>query len=101
MKYELENNVNLVSFEYGRIEISINEKLEKDFIKILSTKLLEWTNKRWMITLSKVIGRKSKKEYEADAKKKLFEDTKKTEVYNKFIQTFPDAELVEIENKDE
>ena len=36
LKYELENNVNLVNFENGRIEISINEKLEKDFIKILS-----------------------------------------------------------------
>ena len=46
LKYELENNVNLVSFENGRIEISINEKLEKDFIKILSAKLLEWTNKK-------------------------------------------------------
>ena len=101
LKYELENNVNLVSFEHGRMEISINEKLEKDFIKILSTKLLEWTNERWMITLSKKIGEKSKKEYEADTKKKLFEDAKKTEAYNKFLQTFSDAELVEIENKDE
>ncbi len=101
LKYELENNVNLVSFENGRMEISINEKLEKDFIKILSTKLLEWTNERWMITLSKKTGEKSKKEYEADSKKKLFEDAKKTEAYNKFLQTFSDAELVEIENKDE
>ena len=54
-----------------------------------------------MITLSKEIGEKSKKEYEADTKKKLFEDAKKTEAYNKFLQTFSDAELVEIENKDE
>ena len=38
--------LNLVSFEHGRIEISINEKLEKDFIKILSAKLLEWTKRK-------------------------------------------------------
>ncbi len=99
LKYELENNVNLVSFEHGRIEISINEKLEKDFIKILSAKLLEWTNERWMITLSKKIGGKSKKESDGDAKIKLFENAKKTETYKKILQTFSDAELIDIEIK--
>ena len=33
LKYELEKNVNLVSFENQRIEISFNENLDKDFIK--------------------------------------------------------------------
>ena len=33
LKYELENNVNLVKFENLRIEISFNEKLDKSFIK--------------------------------------------------------------------
>ena len=99
LKYELENNVNLVSFEHGRIEISINEKLEKDFIKILSAKLLEWTNERWMITLSKKTGEKSKKESDKDAKNKLFENAKKTETYKKILQTFSDAELIDIEIK--
>ena len=99
LKYELENNVNLVSFEHGRIEISINEKLEKDFIKILSAKLLEWTNERWMITLSKKVGEKSKKESDGDAKIKLFENAKKTETYKKILQTFSDAELIDIEIK--
>ncbi len=99
LKYELENNVNLVSFEHGRIEISINEKLEKDFIKILSAKLLEWTKERWMITLSKKTGEKSKKESDEDAKNKLFENAKKTETYKKILQTFSDAELIDIEIK--
>ncbi len=101
LKYEIENNVNLVSFDYGRIEISINEKLEKDFIKNLSSKLLEWTNVRWMITLSKKIGEKSKKESEVENKKKLFEETKDTESYKKILQIFSDAELIDIKKKDE
>ena len=99
LKYEIENNVNLVSFEYGRIEISINEKLEKDFIKKLSAKLLEWTNERWMITLSKKIGEKSKKQSETENKKKLFEETKNTESYKKILKTFSDAELIDIKKK--
>ena len=101
LKYEIENNVNLVSFDYGRIEISINENLEKDFIKNLSSKLLEWTNVRWMITLSKKIGGKSKKESEVENKKKLFEETKDTESYKKILQIFSDAELIDIKKKDE
>ena len=45
LKYELEKNVNLVRFENPRIEISFNDNLDKDFVKDLSTKLFEWTNK--------------------------------------------------------
>ncbi len=101
LKYEIENNLNLVSFEYGRIEISINEKLEKDFIKNLSAKLFEWTNERWMIALSKKIGKKSKREIEIENKQKLFEEIKKTETYKKILQTFSDAELIDIKKKDE
>ena len=49
LKYELEKNVNLVSFDNPRIEISFNDNLDKDFVKDLSTKLYDWTNKRWKI----------------------------------------------------
>jgi len=36
LKYELETNVNLVSFKNQRIEISFNENLNKNFVKDLS-----------------------------------------------------------------
>ena len=101
LKYDLENNVNLVNFENGKIEISFNDKLEKDLVKILSSKLLEWTNKRWIISFSKELGDKSKKAHEADKLKKLFEEAKKTETYRKILENFSDAELVQIDKKDE
>ena len=69
LKHELETNVNLVSFENKRIEISFNERLDKEFIKNLSSKLYEWTNDRWIISLSKEIGEPSKKEKEIIKKK--------------------------------
>ncbi len=100
LKYELETNVNLVKFEYGRIEISFNEKLEKNFIKNLTVKLLEWTNKRWIISLSKKEGNKTIRESKVDFKKKNFEDAKKTEIYEKVIESFPDAELTEVKKDD-
>ena len=100
LKYELETNVNLVSFEDQRIEISFNENLDKDFVKDLSTKLFGWTNKRWIITLSKKNGTLTKKQVEKQNKKNLLGEAKKSTLYKKMIELFPDAELVDVEIKD-
>jgi len=106
LKYELEKNVNLVSFENQRIEISFNEDLDKDFIKNLSLKLYEWTNNRWIITLSKTRGQPSKKEKEVNLKKELIENVKNSSMYKDVLESFPDAELIDVKatqkkNKDD
>ena len=99
LKYELETNVNLVSFENKRIEISFNNHLDKEFIKNLSSKLYEWTNDRWIISLSKKIGELSKREKDIISKKKFLENAKRGEVYKKVLEIFPDAELIDIDVK--
>ena len=96
LKYELEKNVNLVKFESGRIEISFNDNLDKDFVKDLSMKLLEWTNQRWIISFSKNQGDLSIKDMEKNKKNKLIEDTKKTNLYKSVLEYFPDAELIDV-----
>ena len=96
LKYELENNINLVSFSEGILEIALNENLDKNFIKDLSNKLYEWTNKRWIISLSKKEGAITKKQEEKLNKEKLFFDAKKSKVYKKVLETFQDAELINI-----
>ena len=101
LKYELEKNVNLVSFENKRIEISFNEDLDKDFIKDLSTKLFEWTNERWIISLSKTKGQPSKKEEEINQKKELIESVKNSSIYKDILKNFPDAELIDVKPRKE
>ncbi len=102
LKYELETNVSLVAFEPGRIEIAFNEGLDKDFIKVLSTKLYEWTDQRWIISLSKKEGLKTKKQKEKINKERNLNDFKKSKIYNKVLEILPDAELLEIKkNKEE
>ena len=96
LKYELEKNVSLVSFENQRIEISFNEDLDKEFIKDLSSKLYEWTDKRWIITLSKKKGEPSKKEKEINLKKELIKSVKNSSTYKSVLEKFPDAELVDV-----
>ena len=100
LKYELENNVNLVSFEKNRIEISFNEDLSKDFLKIISSKLFDWTGERWIITLSKKQGELTKKQIKVKNKKDMLENAKKTKTYKKIKEIFDDAELVDVKNEE-
>ena len=96
LKYELEKNVNLVKFEKGRIEISFNDNLDKDFVKDLSSKLLKWTNQRWIISFSKTKGEMSIKDKEKSKQTELIEKAKKSDLYQKMLSSFPDAELIDV-----
>ncbi len=100
LKYELETNVKLVSFNNQKIEISFNENLDKHFVKDLSLKLYEWTNQRWIIAFSKEIGQLTKKQKKNDEKSKIIEDIKNGDIYKKVLESFPDAELVDVKLKD-
>jgi DNA polymerase-3 subunit gamma/tau len=104
LKYELEKNVNLVKFENGRIEISFNDNLDKDFVKDLSTKLFEWTNHRWIISFSKIKGELSIKDKEKNNQKEIIANSKKSDLYKSMLDYFPDAELIDVkrnQNNDE
>jgi len=97
LKFDLERNVRLVKFSEGKIDIEFNEKLSKNFIKNLTSRLLEWTGNRWIITLSKSKGDQAIYEKKNEVKKMLFEDAKKTEIYKKVMELFPNAELTNVE----
>ena len=100
LKYELENNVNLVSFENKRIEISFNENLDSNFLKDLSNKLFEWTKERWIITLSKSTGRLSITEQKEFRKKEELNLVKKSKVYKTMLEIFSDAELIDVKDNE-
>ena len=100
LKYELETNVNLVSFENFRMEISFNDNLDKDFIKELSHKLFEWTGNRWIITLSQKKGEISMKEKDQINQRQIFEEVKKSNIYKKVLEILPDAELIDVKKID-
>ena len=101
LKYELEKNVNLVSFDKNRIEISFNDNLDKNFVKDLSLKLFEWTNERWIITFSKAKGEISFNEKEQIKKNNFVTKAKETELYKDMIKMFPDANLINVIKKDD
>ncbi|MDC6465204.1 DNA polymerase III subunit gamma/tau [Pelagibacteraceae bacterium] len=99
LKYDLEKNVNLIKFSQGKIDISFNQNLDKNFLRNLAEKLLEWTGSRWVITLSKEMGKKTFFETQKINKNELLIKEKEGEIYKKFKNIFSDVELLEIKKK--
>ena len=99
IKYELENNLRLVSFKNQKIEISFNSNLEKSFVKELSAKLLEWTNKRWIIAFSKEDGLPTIKEQKKNLNENLLKKELETQFSKEVRKIFRDAELVKVEEE--
>jgi DNA polymerase-3 subunit gamma/tau len=96
LKYDLERNVKLVSFNKGAIDISFNEKLNKNFIKNLTEKLLLWTGNRWIISLSKNSEAKSVYEKNLENRSNKIEEFKKTKTAQDIQKAFPDAKLIDL-----
>ena len=99
LKYDLERNVKLVSFNKGKIDISFNEDLNKNFIKNLTEKLLLWTGERWIISLSKNTEAKSVYEQNNDQKSSKLVEFKKSELAKQIEEVFPDAKLIDIQEE--
>ena len=100
LKYDLERNVSLVSFSRGKIDISFNEKLNKNFIKNLTEKLLVWTGERWIISLSQEIGQKTLYENRLENSKNEFISAKNNKITKEVMDYFSDAEISRIEKMD-
>ena len=101
LKYDLERNVKLVSFNKGTIDISFNEKLNKNFIKNLTEKLLLWTGDRWIISLSKNTIAKSIYEKNQEYKSDKIENFKKSKTAKDIQEVFPDAKLIDLKEEEE
>jgi len=99
LKFDLERNVKLVSFNRGKIDISFNEKLNQSFIKNLTEKLLLWTGERWIISLSKNNNAKSIYEKNMEKKSSKLEEFKKTDLAQQIKEAFPDAKIVDIQEE--
>ena len=96
LKYDLERNVKLVSFNKGTIDISFNEKLNKNFIKTLTEKLLSWTGERWIISLSQNTEAKSVYEKNLENQINKIDEFKKSKIAKDIQKAFPDAKLINL-----
>ena len=56
-----------------------------------------WTGERWIISLSKEVGKSTIFENKETFKNNLLQEALESEVYKKIKESFPDAELSDVE----
>ena len=100
LKYDLERNISLVKFSNGYIEFLFNENIDKNFIRNLSKKLLDWTGKRWIITLSKGKGLPTYQNIKLEKKQTQLKESIKTNAYKIMLESFSDAKLIAVEKNE-
>ena len=96
LQYDLENNVSLVSFERGKIELNVLDNNEK-ILSTLSNKLQEWTSQKWIIINSLSQGQKTIKEKRDDSELELQSLIKEHPIYKKAEMEFDKVEITSIE----
>jgi DNA polymerase-3 subunit gamma/tau len=95
-KLALRNNVRLVSFQPGRIELSLTDNAPKALVSDLSARLLEWTGKRWMVAISKDGGDASVREQEEAKRSALVEDAGRNPTVAAVLAAFPGSRIVDV-----
>ncbi len=92
----LVNEVNLVAFEPGRIEIRPSERAPRDLAGRLSRFLTEWTQMRWVVTVSGAAGEATLSEQRADAEAAERRQVLAEPLVRSVQELFPGAKLIAI-----
>ena len=93
IRSELLNNVHLVRFEPGRIELRLREHAPRDLANRTATLLTEWTGERWLVSISQEPGDATLAEQEAAAQQRLLDAAEALPLVQAVKSAFPGATI--------
>jgi DNA polymerase III subunit gamma/tau len=93
---DLTNNVHLVSFHPGQIELRLTEKARPNLPNLLSQVLREWTGYNWMVTVSKLEGAETLRDQRIANDQRLHDEVSAMPLVMAALQTFPNAKITGI-----
>ena len=96
LKTALERDMRLVRFEDGRLEFSPVEGASSDLASLLSKRLMDWTNRRWIVAISSDKGEATLREKAEVAKAEKLDDVRSHPIVKAALAAFPGAEIVDI-----
>ena len=95
LKKFLQEDVRLVSFEIGHIDINV-ESGNEDIIKDLIAKLYEWTDQRWIINVSMKKGDDTIIEKQKQKQDNIITELSNSDEMKKVLEAFPDSEITSV-----
>jgi DNA polymerase-3 subunit gamma/tau len=93
LQAHLKNNVHLVRFEPGRIEIRPDEHAPRTLANRLGALLSEWTGRRWVVAISSEPGEPTLAAQEADAARRERAEIAAHPLVRAVLETFPGAAI--------
>ncbi len=93
---ELRNNVRLVGFEPGRIELRLDDKARPDLPGHLGGLLSEGTGRRWVVSVSQAEGAPTLNQQAESAERERRTRIERHPLVRKALDTFPGAEIRDI-----
>jgi DNA polymerase-3 subunit gamma/tau len=96
MKFALENNVRLVGFEDGKLELALAAGGSPNLVQELQGKLSEWTGKRWLVALSREEGEPTLAEQAKSARDAMMTGVRADPLVAAALARFPGASIVDV-----
>jgi DNA polymerase-3 subunit gamma/tau len=97
---QLKQDVSLVSFAAGRLEINTSATVSADFPQKISKLLSQWTNERWVVTVSQEKGALSLMDQEKIQLQQKKDQLKHDPLVQEVLSAFPGAEVIDFKPKE-
>lgn len=96
LEAHLTDNVHLVRFQPGRIELRPAGRAPPDLIGKLSQRLHEWTGQRWIVTVSREQGEPTLREQAQAAERQRQDEVNEHPLVQAALRAFPGAQVTSI-----
>ena len=96
LETNLRNNVHLVGFEPGRIELRLDEKADRDLPNRLGTLLSDGTGSRWVVSVSQAEGAPTLNDQAMAAERDRRAEIERHPLVRKALETFPGSEIRDV-----
>lgn len=94
--FELNDNVHLVSYDIGRIDVRPKDRVPKNLASRMSSLLKEWTGQSWVISLSQNIGDDTLHEKDVAEQIAMKKMLLENDLIKSVISSFEGANIVDI-----
>ena len=96
LRAQLHNNVHLVRFEPGRLELRPDEHAQPNLANRVSSLLSEWTDSRWVVTISAEQGAPTLAEQEKLADQERWDAATRHPMVQAVTDAFPGAKITRV-----